>query len=87
MKQKKVPLRQCVGCREMKEKRCLVRIVKSPEGEITADFTGKSPGRGAYICKSVPCLERAKKSKALSRAFSTQIPDQVFTKIEEALSD
>ena len=62
---KKIPMRQCVGCREMKEKRALIRVVKSPEGEISLDFRGKKPGRGAYLCPDPACLARARKSKAL----------------------
>ena len=70
---KKIPMRQCVGCREMKEKRALIRVVKSPEGEISLDFRGKKPGRGAYLCPDPACLARARKSKALERAFSTAL--------------
>ena len=61
--QKKIPMRQCVGCREMRPKRELVRVVKSPEGEITLDFKGKAPGRGAYVCPNVDCLKKARKAK------------------------
>ena len=67
--QKKIPMRQCVGCREMRPKRELVRVVKSPEGEITLDFKGKAPGRGAYVCPNVDCLKKARKAKALERGF------------------
>ena len=63
--QKKIPMRQCVGCREMRPKRELVRVVKSPEGAITLDFKGKAPGRGAYVCPNADCLKKARKSKAL----------------------
>lgn len=72
--QKKIPMRQCLGCREMKPKRELIRVVRSPEGEISLDFKGKAPGRGAYICPAPACLKQAIKAKALERAFSTQIP-------------
>ena len=72
--QKKIPMRQCVGCREMRPKRELVRVVKSPEGEITLDFKGKAPGRGAYVCPNVDCLKKARKAKALERGFDCQIP-------------
>ena len=75
---KKIPMRQCLGCRVMKPKRELIRAVKSPEGEISLDFKGKSPGRGAYVCPSAECLKRAIKSKALSRAFGTEIPQSVM---------
>ncbi len=76
--QKKVPMRQCLGCREMKPKRELIRVVKSPEGEISLDFKGKKPGRGAYVCPNAQCLARAEKSKALSRAFEAPIPPEVY---------
>ena len=79
---KKIPMRQCVGCREMKEKRALIRVVKSPEGEISLDFRGKKPGRGAYLCPDPDCLARARKSKALERAFSLPIPDDVYASLE-----
>ena len=72
---KKIPLRQCLGCREMKPKRDLIRVVRSPQGEISLDFHGKKPGRGAYLCPDPACLKRARKSKALERAFSLPIPD------------
>ncbi|MCD7947503.1 MAG: YlxR family protein [Oscillospiraceae bacterium] len=75
---KKVPLRQCIGCREMKPKRELIRVVKSPEGEISLDFKGKKPGRGAYLCQDTACLKRARKAKALERAFSAAIPEEVY---------
>ncbi|MBO6053891.1 MAG: YlxR family protein [Oscillospiraceae bacterium] len=75
---KKIPMRQCLGCREMKPKKELCRVVRSPEGEISLDLRGKAPGRGAYICPDRNCLERARKSKALSRAFDTAVPDAVY---------
>lgn len=78
LKQKKIPQRQCVGCRTMKNKKDLIRVVKSPEGEISLDFTGKKSGRGAYVCPDPACLARARKSKALERAFETSIPDAVY---------
>ena len=76
--QKKIPMRQCVGCREMKPKKELVRVVKSPAGEISLDFRGKAPGRGAYVCPNTACLKRAMKSKARERGFETQIPEEVY---------
>ncbi len=79
---KKIPMRQCVGCREMKPKRELIRVVKSPEGDLSLDFKGKSPGRGAYLCPDKACLARAKKARALERAFSMQIPDEVYAALE-----
>ena len=75
---KKIPMRQCVGCREMKEKRALIRVVKSPEGEISLDFKGKKPGRGAYLCPDPACLKRARKARALERAFDSALPDEVY---------
>ncbi len=79
---KKIPMRQCVGCREMRSKRELIRVVRSPEGEISLDFRGKKPGRGAYVCPQLACLTRAKKAKALSRAFDMAIPEEVYQALE-----
>ena len=84
-KVKKIPQRQCVGCREMKDKKALLRVVKSPEGEVSLDFGGKKPGRGAYVCHDVACLQRARKSRALARAFETQIPAEVYDAMEKEL--
>jgi len=83
--QKKIPLRQCLGCRQMKPKQELIRAVKSPEGEISLDTTGKKPGRGAYICGDPECLKRALKSKALSRAFKTAIPEIIYDELHGQL--
>ena len=85
--QKKIPMRQCLGCREMKPKRELIRVVRSPEGEISLDFKGKAPGRGAYICPAPACLKQAIKAKALERAFSTQIPEAVYEKLNEEMKE
>ncbi len=82
---KKIPMRQCVGCREMKEKNQLIRAVRSPEGEVTLDFKGKKPGRGAYLCKNIQCLKRARKSRALERAFSQPLPPEVYEQMEAEL--
>ena len=82
---KKIPLRQCVGCREMKEKREMIRAVRSPEGSVTLDFKGKAPGRDAYICPNPECLKKAIKSKALERAFGVSIPDEVYAQLEEQM--
>ena len=79
---KKIPMRQCVGCREMKEKRELIRVVRSPEGAVSLDFKGKKPGRGAYLCPDPACLARAKKSRALERAFSAPMPPEVYEALE-----
>ena len=78
----KVPLRQCVGCREMKSKRDMIRILKTPEGEFMLDPTGRKNGRGAYICRDAQCLEKAKKSKALDRSFRMSIPAEVYESLE-----
>ena len=83
--QKKIPMRQCLGCREMKPKRELIRVVRSPEGEISLDFKGKANGRGAYICPDPQCLKRAVKAKALERAFQTQIPEEVYEKLNNEM--
>ena len=86
MHQKKIPMRMCTGCGEMKPKKELVRVVKSPEGEVSLDLTGKKPGRGAYVCRSAECLKAARKARRLERAFSCRIPDTVDDRMEEALS-
>lgn len=85
MSAKKIPMRMCTGCREMKQKNSLIRIVKTPEGEIKLDTTGRLNGRGAYLCKSPECLKKAQKSCALSRAFGCEVPDSVFSAIESEL--
>jgi len=82
---KKIPLRQCLGCREMKPKNELIRVVKSPEGEVSADFTGKKPGRGAYVCGDANCFKRVIKSNALARAFKTQIPAETIEEIQNQI--
>ncbi|HHV50701.1 MAG TPA: YlxR family protein [Clostridiales bacterium] len=85
MKQKKVPLRMCTGCGEMKPKKELIRVVKSPEGEISLDKTGRKPGRGAYVCPRRECLKKAMKTKQLEKAFSCAIPAEIFERLEEEL--
>lgn len=82
---KKIPLRQCLGCREMKPKRELIRVVRSPQGEISLDFHGKKPGRGAYLCPQADCLKRVRKSRALERAFALPIPEGVYDALEEEM--
>lgn len=84
---KKIPMRQCVGCREMKPKKELVRVVKSPEGEISIDLRGKAPGRGAYVCRESECLRRAIRSKALERGFGTAIPQEVYDRLQRELEE
>ena len=86
MRQKKIPMRMCAGCGEHKPKKELVRVVKAPEGEISLDTTGRKPGRGAYVCRSADCLRLARKARRLERAFSCQIPDEVYERMEEELS-
>lgn len=83
--QKKIPMRQCLGCREMKPKRELIRAVKSPDGEVNLDFKGKMPGRGAYLCPNGECLKKAMKSKALERAFSVQIPEKIYEELRQQM--
>ena len=85
MKTRKIPMRMCVGCREMKEKRSLLRVVKSPEGAISFDRVGKAPGRGAYVCKSKACFEKAVKQRQLERALETRIDEAVFTQLMEEI--
>ena len=79
--QKKIPMRQCLGCREMKPKRELIRVVRSPEGEINLDFRGKANGRGAYLCPDPDCLKKAAKARALERALETAIPDEIYERL------
>lgn len=87
MKQKKIPMRMCLGCQEMKSKKELIRIVKNKENEISVDFTGKKPGRGAYICKSSGCLEKAKKAKRLEKAFESSINEEVYSSLKSQLEE
>lgn len=82
MTTKKIPMRQCLGCREMFPKRELIRVVRSPEGEIALDFKGKAPGRGAYLCKNPACLKKARKSRAIARAFACEVPEAVYDALE-----
>lgn len=98
MKQKRQPMRKCNGCSQMKEKRELIRVVRAPEkrdemqnivsgGEISLDLTGKKPGRGAYLCKSLECFEKAKKARRFERAFSCKIPDEVYEQMRQELEE
>lgn len=87
MKQRKIPLRKCTGCQEMKNKKELIRIVRSDEGDFSIDTTGKKSGRGAYICPNVECLEKARKSKGLERSFKSAVPPEVYEKLREELSE
>ena len=86
MQQKKIPMRQCGGCGEMRPKRELVRIVRSPEGEISLDLTGRKNGRGSYVCKSVECFEKAIKRKSFERAFGMKIPEETAENILKELT-
>ena len=75
---KKIPMRQCVGCRAMRPKRELLRVVHGPDGSVALDFKGRAPGRGAYVCPNAECLKKAKKARALERAFETAVPAEVY---------
>ena len=85
MQQRKIPLRRCTGCNEQKSKKELVRVVRSPQGEIALDRVGKMPGRGAYLCPSAQCLAKARKAKRLERALEAQIPPEVYERIEQEI--
>ncbi len=87
MKVKKIPLRMCTGCMEMKPKKELIRVVKSPEGEVSVDLTGKKSGRGAYICKDKECLEKAFKTKRLSRNLDVAINEEIYNRLREEINE
>lgn len=87
MKVKKVPLRMCTGCMEMKPKKELIRVVRNSEGEVSVDLTGKKSGRGAYICKSKECLEKAFKTKRLSRNLDIPISEDIFNILKDEIRD
>ena len=82
VKPRKIPMRMCVGCREMKPKKALLRVVKPQDGDAHIDRTGKAPGRGAYVCESIECLRKAQKSRALERALDAKIDEAVFSQLE-----
>ena len=86
-KPKKIPMRQCTGCRTTFQNRELIRVVHGPDGSITLDFKGKAPGRGAYVCPNPDCLKKARKSRALERAFSCPIPDEVYEALEARMAE
>ena len=86
-KVKKIPMRQCLGCAEHKPKAELLRVVLSPDGEVSLDFTGKKSGRGAYICRDVKCLKKAQKSRRIDKSFDREIPDEVYEKLAKELED
>ena len=87
MKEKKVLMRMCVGCREMKPKKELLRVVRSPEGIVSLDMTGRKPGRGAYVCRSAECLKRAIKQRQLERAFECPLGEETHASLLQALND
>ncbi|MBE6986157.1 MAG: YlxR family protein [Ruminococcaceae bacterium] len=83
--QKKIPQRQCMGCRERKNKRDMLRVVRQTNGEVTLDFGGKVNGRGAYVCPDVECLKKARKSRALERCLEVEIPQEVYDRMEREM--
>ncbi|MBE6535731.1 MAG: YlxR family protein [Ruminococcaceae bacterium] len=85
-KMRKIPERQCLGCNEHKPKKELLRVVRTPEGEITLDFTGKKSGRGAYICRDVSCLKKARRSGRIDRNLGVSVPSEVYDRMEAELS-
>jgi uncharacterized protein len=87
MKQKKIPLRMCLGCQEMKPKKELIRVVKNKENEISVDFVGKKPGRGAYICRQISCFDKARKGKRLERAFESAISEEIYEILKKQLEE
>ena len=86
-KQKKIPLRQCLGCNEHKPKKELLRVVRTPEGEIVLDFTGKRSGRGAYICYNAKCLKKARKSKRIENNLEVSISEDIYDRMESELEE
>lgn len=84
---KKIPMRQCVGCGEMGNKKEMMRVLKTPEGPIVLDMTGRKNGRGAYLCKNPDCLKKARKNKGLERSLKINIPDEVYDSLEKEFSD
>lgn len=87
MQKRKIPMRQCLGCRTMFPKRELIRVVRSPEGELSLDFKGKAPGRGAYLCPNPECLKKARKARAIERAFEMSVPDEVYEALEKRMEE
>lgn len=87
MKNKKIPMRQCVGCKEMKNKREMMRVLKTAEGPIVIDTTGRKNGRGAYLCMTKECLVKARKNKGLERSFKMSIPDEVYEELEKEFDE
>lgn len=87
LKPKKIPERQCLGCNMHKPKKEMLRVLRTPEGEILLDFTGKKSGRGAYICYDVKCLKNARKSGRISRSLGVEIPEEIYDRMESELKD
>ena len=87
MKKKKIPMRMCLGCNSMKEKRELIRVVKSPEGEVSIDKTGKKSGRGAYICDNLECLQKARKARRFEKEFSCKIENEIYDAMEKDITN
>lgn len=87
MIKKKIPMRKCTGCQEMKSKKELIRIVRNDEGDFSIDTTGKKPGRGAYICSSAACLEKAFRNKGLERSFKSAVPPEIYDELKSQLED
>ncbi|MBP3578314.1 MAG: YlxR family protein [Lachnospiraceae bacterium] len=85
MAEKKIPLRKCTGCNEMKPKKELIRVLKTTEAEIVLDKTGKKNGRGAYLCNSLECFKQARKTKGLERSLQVKIPDEIYETLEKEL--
>lgn len=86
MAEKKIPLRKCTGCNEMKPKKELIRVLKTTDEEIILDKTGKKNGRGAYLCNSLECFKQARKSRGLERSLQIKIPDEIYETLEKELS-
>lgn len=85
VKPRKIPLRKCTGCVQMKDKREMIRVVKDSIGDVTLDFTGKKPGRGAYVCPTIECLEKAQKTRGLERSFKMGISEEVYESLRNEL--
>lgn len=86
-KVRKIPMRQCMGCNEHKPKKELLRVVRSPEGDVSLDFTGKKSGRGAYLCRDVKCLRRARKTKRIDRELGVEIPEAIYDGMEREMEE
>ena len=85
-REKKIPTRRCTGCGEHFPKSSLIRVLRTPDGEIILDLTGKCSGRGAYICKSISCLKKARKARRIEQSLECSVPEEVYTRMEEELS-